>query len=180
MGDRQRIKTGIIGEILLDELAFLENKGSKNARKITNKTEQLHFEIWFDKHYIGRASSGNDDGTKRKGIEETIIKKLLYDSFFHLIHYSLTLKGFSFVNSDGANNHTNRLVIQQDNDTETLNIVAGFYYVSDNKYEVTVFTAMVVNDFKISDGQFALLIDNNGSTLKKMDNKKLVILASLF
>lgn len=180
MGDRQRIKKELKGEIILDELAFSENKGSKNARRITNKTEQLHFEIWFDKHYIDRASLGNDDGTKRKGIDETIIKKLIYDSFFHLIHYSLTLKGFSFVNFNGANNHTHRLVIQQDNDTETLNIAVGFYYVSDNKYEFTVFTAMVVDDFRISDGQFALLIDNNGSTLKKMENKKLVILASLF
>ncbi|TAH01285.1 MAG: hypothetical protein EAZ15_07595 [Sphingobacteriales bacterium] len=173
MGDRQRIKNELKGEIILDEFAFFENKGSKNARKITNKTEQLHFEIWFDKHYVNRT-------TERNGIDETIIKKLLYDSFFHLIHYSLTLKGFSFVNPNGANDHTHRLVIQQDNNTETLNIAVGFYYISDNKYEITVFTAMVVDNFRISDGQFALLIDNNGSTLKKMDNKKLVILASLF
>ena len=55
-----------------------------------------------------------------------------------------------------------------------LNVTVGFYHISDNKYEVTVFTAMVIDGFRISDGQYAVLIDGVESTLYKMENRKLI------
>lgn len=60
-----------------------------------------------------------------------------------------------------------------------LNVVIEYHHVSSNKYEVTVFTAMVIDNFRISDGQYAVLIDGNNSTLFKFDNKQLVPVDSI-
>lgn len=45
---RKRIQKELIGEIVVDELAFSENIGSKNARKVSHRAVQIHTEIWYD------------------------------------------------------------------------------------------------------------------------------------
>lgn len=103
MGNRPRIKKEIIGEVIVDQLSFYENKGSKNARKIVDKSEQMHIEIWYDKHYLSRLQFGEDDGTKRHGINEKIIEDLVACSIKHLICYCFKIKNFLFINF-GRNN----------------------------------------------------------------------------
>lgn len=170
---RKRIKKELIGEIVVDELAFSENIGSKNARKVSDRAVQIHTEIWYDKHYLNRVQFGGDDGLKRDGIEESTIQELVSHSISHLINYAVKIKGFSFVNTTNPKGHNVRIVLQRQTEFGLLNVVVGFYQQHTNRYEVTVFTAMVASDFRISDGQFALEIDNDSSNLLKMENRKL-------
>ncbi|RKR82787.1 hypothetical protein BDD43_2975 [Mucilaginibacter gracilis] len=171
---RKRITKELIGEIVVDELAFSENIGSKNARKIGEKSEQLHIEIWFDKHYLNRVQFGSDDGEKREGIDEETIKELVKHSISHLINYAFKVKNFAFVNSTNPASHSLRVVLQKDTADGLLNVAVGFYERKIGKYEVTVFTAMVTDTFRISDGQYVILIDGDESSLKKMDNRRLI------
>jgi hypothetical protein len=171
---RKRITKEIIGEIVVDESAFLENKGSKNARKITEKAVQIHIEIWYDKHYLNRVQFGGDDGQKREGIDEATIQNLVTHSKSHLINYSFKIKNFSFVNPTNPPGHNVRVVLQNDTNDGLLNVGIGFYQKTGNKYEVTVFIAMVTDSFRISDGQYVVLMDGDTSVLRKMDNKRLV------
>lgn len=174
MGKRRRITKELIGEIVIDELAYSQNKGSLNARKIVDKSEQVHIEIWYDKHYVGRAQLGDENG-KRVGIEEAKIQELVSKSIKHLIYYSFQVKNFIFVSQLKHNTHSLRVVIQQSTNDGTLNIVLGFCHIDANRYEVTVYTAMVVDDFRIGDGQYVVTLENNdGSSLSKMDNRRLV------
>ena len=176
MGDRPRIKAGqIIGEVVIDGYSYKENKGSKNARKIINKSEQIHVEVWYDKHYINRNQFGNDDGSEREGIDEYVIQKLVSDSLCHLIHYSFVVKSFAFINSSKQANYIKRVVLQKITESGVLNIVVGFYHITNNHYEVTVYTALITDDFRISDGQYVLCLEEGISELKKFDNKKLII-----
>lgn len=62
MGKRPRRKNELIGEIVIDEFAYSENIGSKKARKVIDKSEQVHVEVWYDKHYVNRVQFGDDNG----------------------------------------------------------------------------------------------------------------------
>ncbi len=158
---------------MVDELEFSESKGSKKARKIIEKTEQVHIEVWFDKHYINRIQFGDDDGNKREGIDTKIIEKLVTDSLTHLIHYSFKIKNFSFLNVNNQDLRTLRVVLQRETENGLLNVAVGFHHIENNKYEVTVYTAMVEDEFRISDGQYVVLINERNSSLFKMENRKL-------
>ncbi len=176
MSGRPRIKTReVIGEIIIDELAYGENKGSKNARKIIDKSEQIHIEIWYDKHYVNRNQFGNNDGSKREGIDEQVIQRLVSDSLCHLIHYSFVIKNFAFINSSKQANHIKRVLLQEPVYDSLVNVVVGFYHITNNRYEVTVYTALVIDDFRISDGQFVLCLEKGNSQLKKLENRKLIV-----
>lgn len=172
MGIRPRkiITKVLIGEIVVDELSFTNNIGSKNARKVVEKSELVHIELWYDKHYVNRAQFGDNDG-KRDGIEENTIQELVSNSLRHLIHFSFMVKNFSFVNSEIQNTRAIRLVLQKETNQGLLNVAVGFYHITKNKYEVTVFTAMVIDSFSLSDSQYTVLIDGDTSILSKMDNK---------
>lgn len=173
MGTRPRLKKKFIGEVVIDELEYRENKGSKKARKIIGKTEQVHIEIWFDKHYIDRVQFGDNDG-KREGIDTVIVESLVTGALGHLIHYAFKNNNFSFLNEVNQLGRTSRLVLQKETEIGLLNVAVGFYHIEDNRYEVTVFTAMVNNEFRISDGQYVVLINMGNSNLLKMDNKSLI------
>lgn len=121
-----------------------------------------------------RVQHGDNNGIKRHGINEEIIKELVCKSLKHLIYYSFKVKNFSFINFIKVDNRSVRVVIRKETTGEILNVVLEFHHVLDHKYEVTVFTAMVSDDFRLSDGQFAVLLDGNNSTLFKYDNKKLI------
>lgn len=177
MGKRKRITKELIGEVVIDELAYIQNKASKNARKIVERGRANAYEIWYDKHYLTRVHFGGDDGTKRDGISEDIIQDLVSKSIQHLIYYCFKVKNFTFVNFEEGGRST-RILLQKDTNPETLNVVVEFHHLSNNRYEVTVITALVVDDFRLSDGQYAILIDDESSTLFKFDNKILVQVAT--
>lgn len=169
---RKRIKHELIGEVVADTMAYVQNRGSNNARKIIDKYEQLHIEIWYDKHYLTRVQLGENDGNKREGISEDVVQALVTVSISHLIYYSLKIKNFSFINFT-VGIRAQRIVLRKYTEIGLLNVVVEFHHQEVNKYEVTVCTAMVTDDFRISDGQFVVLIDGDYSELSKLDNRKL-------
>lgn len=172
MGKRPRIKKQMIGEVVIDELAYVENKSSKNARKLLNKSEHIEIEIWCDKHYYSRAQLGDKKG-KREGIEENKIKNLITKSVQHLLYYSFRVKNFIFINFDLATRYI-RTVIQENMDHGMLNIVTEFHHLEHHKYQVTIITAMTNDDFNISLGQYVIEIIGNTSVLKKCEQNKLI------
>jgi hypothetical protein len=46
-----------------------------------------------------------------------------------------------------------------------LNVIVEYHYINKNKYEVTVRTAMCKDEFKISDGQYKIEIDDDGNSV---------------
>lgn len=175
MGVRQRIKKGeIAGEVIVDELAYTQNSGSKNARKIIDRSESVHIEVWYDKHFVLRSQFGSDDGTKRLGIDEGTIQALVSDSLCHLMHYSFTVSQFTFINSKNEQSRKLRIVLQRNTKLGLLNVAVEFHHIEKKKYEVTVITAMVTDEFKISDGQYVVLVNDDNSDLFKMTIRKLV------
>lgn len=117
---------------------------------------------------MNRVQFGGDDGIKRDGIDEATIQELVSHSISHLINYAVKIKGFSFVNTTNPKGHNVRIVLQRQTGSSLLNVVVGFYQQHTDRYEVTVFTALVADDFRISDGQFALEIDKDTSHLLKI------------
>jgi hypothetical protein len=58
---RKRIKYEPKGVAAIqDELEFIKNKCSDHARKIFVQIENIHVEIWFDKHYHDRHQHGDE------------------------------------------------------------------------------------------------------------------------
>lgn len=172
MSKRPRIEKKLIGEVIVDELAYTANKSSKNARKVFDKTEHIEIEIWCDKHYYSRANIGDTRG-KREGIEENVIKDLVVKSIPHLMYYLFKVVGFKFVNYDGGTRNI-RLVLQEIKKIGTLNVVVEFHHLEHNKYEVTVVTAMREDNFKISVGQNVLELEGDISHLRKNNGDTLV------
>jgi hypothetical protein len=137
MGKRPRKTNELIGEIIVDEIAYVQNKSSKNARKILDRSEHIEIEIWCDQHYYNRAQLGDENG-KREGIDEDSIKDLVIKSIQHLFYYSFKVKNFSFINfSIGSRNI--RTVLQESKGNGTLNVVAEFHHLEKNKYQATVY-----------------------------------------
>lgn len=172
MGKRPRIKNELIGEVIVDEIAYLQNKSSKSAKKILEKSEHIEIEIWCDKHYYRRVQLGDENG-KREGIEEHSIKDLVVKSIQHLFYYSFKVKNFAFINF-GETSRNVRIVLQELKEKSILNVVAEFHHLKKNKYQVTVITAMQKDDFAIGLGQYALEIDGDSSFLRKFDGRGLV------
>lgn len=171
---RKRLEPTILTPVATDPSAYTNNKGSKNARKIHTEIENIEIDVWFDKHYADRAQFGDENG-RREGIDNETVSKLLKQSLKHLIYYSLKVKNFIFINF-GGNPRAFRIVLKQNYlKGDPLNIVVEFHHMSFNKLEVTVNTAMCIEDFKMSDGQYCIDFDSNGnSQLVKKEQNKLV------
>ncbi|WP_133638407.1 hypothetical protein [Sphingobacterium paludis] len=170
MGKRPRISNQKVGEVIIDTEQYIANKGSKNARKILDKTLETHIEIWFDKHFWNRYQFGDDNGGERKGIEPLIIQGLIIESLTHILHYSFYVPGFSFLNKVGGRSCP-RLVLKKNTVDGILNVVIAFFYTDDHKYEITVYTAMCVDDFKVQDGQYIITLDGANSILEHFRRK---------
>ena len=172
MGGRPRIGKKLIGDVIIDEVTYIENKSSKRARKILNRSEHIEIEIWCGQHYYKRALIGDENG-KREGIEEEGIKELVVKSIPHLLYYLFKIPGFAFINF-GVRTRYIRLLIQEVKKDVTLNIVTEFHYVTHNKYEATVITAMQSDDFAISLGQNILEMNGDVSYLRQKNSNHIV------
>lgn len=156
--------------ILHDPLAYIANKASVQARKAAEHEELIHIEIWFDKHYYSRYQHGDESG-KRKGIDPYLVKEIVIQSISWLTTCSGRFKFFSFLNYEKEMN-SHRIVLQKNTEEGLLNIVTEFHLMELRRYEVTVKTAMVTDGFRLSDGQFALRLDDSGCVILKMENNK--------
>jgi hypothetical protein len=161
---------------IFDDKAYIANSATENAKKIHVFDETLNIEIWIDKHYQNRVYHGSDDGTKREGIEYKNIEPLLIKSFKHLLYYSLKHKNFVFINHPPNKVGNIRLVLKElvENDL-FLNATVEYHFVDLKTIEVTIVTAMLVEDFYMSEGQFGIEFAGNCSTLIQCKMKKIGI-----
>lgn len=170
---RQRIpykKPEFAVPLIVDEIAFVKNKCSEKARKITTIRENLKLHIWFDKHYQDRHQFGEDNGDKREGIEPQVVEDLIVRSIKHLFFYSSTLMNFKFINLDS--NNAIRINLRDTTHPVPLNVVIEVHYHELNEFEITVKTALCVSDFWKKQGRHTLEIDQETSILYRCDNGK--------
>lgn len=155
-------------QLVVDELAFMKNKSSNKARKIRTIKEVLNLHVWFDKHYHNRQQFGEDDGVKRDGIEPQIVEDLIIRSIKHLFYYSSTLLTFRFINLDEINSiRVNLRDIAYD---VPLNVVTEVHFLDVNEFEITVITAMCIEDFWKKQGRHVLELQGDNSVLYRTDN----------
>jgi len=85
-----------------------------------------------------------------------------------MILYSNLVKGFSFLNRNLQHHERPlRIVLQEQTGPGLLNVVIEAHYLDIGKYEITVKTAMCKDDYYLSDNQYAIELDGDGSILKK-------------
>lgn len=161
---------------IFDDKAYIANSATENAKKIHIFDEILNIEIWIDKHYQNRVYHGSDDGTKREGIEYKNIEPLLIKSFKHLLYYSLKHKNFVFINHPPNKVGNIRIVLKELVDNNLfLNATVEYHFVDLKTIEVTIVTAMLIEDFFMSEGQFGIEFAGNCSTLIQCKLKKIGI-----
>ncbi|WP_396179885.1 hypothetical protein [Flavobacterium sp.] len=164
------------GEVIVDADSWHENCSSNNVRHHTTFAETFQIEFWYDKHYWDRLHQGDDDG-ERVGIEFEFVEPLVIKSYKYLLYYSLKHKDLLFVNHPPPKerNRTLRVVLRQAfNDKATLNVVVEYHFISLNKVEATIVTAMSKDDFYLGDNQYAIEFDGDDSTLYRYVNFKVV------
>lgn len=161
-------------EVIIDVDAWLENCASKKVRHHTTFAENFQIEFWYDKHYWDRLHQGDDDGD-RVGIEFKNVEPLVVKSFKHLMYYSLKHKELLFVNHPPPRTRNIRVVLRQTfTDKTILNIAVEYHFVSLNKFEVTIVTAMSIEGFQLGDNQYAIEFNETESTLYRLVNKQVV------
>jgi hypothetical protein len=161
-------------EVIIDVDAWLENCTSKKVRHHTTFAENFQIEFWYDKHYWDRLHLGDDDGD-RVGIEFEYVEPLVIKSFKHLMYYSLKHRDLLFVNHPPPRTRNIRIVLRQTyTDKITLNIAVEYHFVSLNKFEVTIVTAMSIEDFQLGDNQYAIEFNEEESILYRLVNKQVV------
>lgn len=166
----------VFKETPFDDKAYVANSATENAKKIHVFDETLNIEIWIDKHYQDRVYHGSDDGTKRDGIEYKNIEPLLIKSFKHLLYYSLKHKNFVFINHPPNRVGNIRIVLKELVENNLfLNAAVEYHFVDLKTIEVTIVTAMLIEDFKMSEGQFGIEFAGNCSTLIQSTHKKIGI-----
>jgi len=167
------------GTIIDDPLEFKQNKCSVKAKKIFTEKENITIELWFDKHYHDRNQHGDDLG-KRDGIDNDSVTNLVKRSFRHMVLYSTLVKGFAFLNRNHQpHERPLRIVLQEETDYGLLNVVIEVHFLDLCLFEITVKTAMCKDDYQLSDNQFAIQLDGEGSILKKCDLKRVTEICSI-
>lgn len=159
------------GAFMVDPLAYVPNRSSEQAKKIQLHEEKIFVQLWYDKHYCTRFQHGDESG-KRVGIDPVMIKETVIQSISWLITCSGMYKFFRFLNHVKEGDHFHRIVLQKETNDGLLNIVTEFHWIPALHYEVTVKTAMVTETFRLSDGRFALRVNDSGCVILKMENNK--------
>lgn len=154
-----------------DELAFIKNRSSDFAKRIKSLDSHFIFDVWIDKHYELRRQFGDAAGF-REGIDIDKVQALVNKSIKHLVGYATILKTFTFVNHNLGNGRATRVVLQERTENGMLNVVIEGHFIKMDMCEITVITAMCSDEFRLSDGQFALEIFGNASILKRLEKGK--------
>lgn len=178
---RTRIKRVIKDtENATNSIEFKPNCASQNAQCI-HKYDELKVELWCDKHYHIRRTYGDDNG-KREGIEVVGVQGLIIESFKYLLDIYLRGIPFSFINYFDPKNTKkpfNRIVLKTPINDTILNVVAEIHYLETSKFEITVITAMAIDDFKVGDGQYTLMINKDNVVLKRKVRKEMNLIFKL-
>lgn len=165
-----------------DPDAYTKNRASENAKIAIEVSEHIDVKIYFDKHYEQRVQHGEDDGQQRNGIDKDIVKLLVMKCISHMIFYASNIKSFHFLNkiAEGSLDRATRVLCQQYIGNELLNVVIEAHFNSITEYEITVVTALCVDKFRMSEGQYAIEIFEDGSsTLKNYYRRNLSVVCSI-
>lgn len=150
---------------IVDELEFVANKSSPNARKIAEKIINTNIDFWIDKHYHIRMQHGDEEG-KREGIEQDRVLEIVKESLKHLMVYSATVKNFTFLNYNTPKGSRNvRVVCQKYFDENKTNVVIEGHLIGLNVFEITILTAIQKNEYQPSDGQYTLELLGSGNSI---------------
>ncbi len=163
---------------IVDTLEFTSNLCSAKARSIAVFPHKIEIELWFDKHYHDRDQHGDENG-KREDIDPKSVEDLVRASITHLMFYSSLIKGFNFLNPTPSVGAPNRVILKRESADSMLNVVIQAHYAEINKFQITVKTAMCVDDFRVGNGQYTVEIFEGGSVLRKKDNNKFINIASI-
>ena len=167
---RKRPRISIEKHVEKDE--FSQNCASHNA-KFVYKYKDFEIEIWIDKHYQDRVDYGDDIG-KRHGIDENIVIKLIVESFKYIFHFYSRHRTINFINFFEKGKVTDyRIVLKKYIDEQPLNVAIEIHFLDYSKYEVTIKTAMVIDDFRLSDGQYSISVTNDKVLLNRFVNKEI-------
>lgn len=172
MENRPRIKKN--AEATPDlKSGFQSNCASENA-KLLHKYSEFEVKLWIDKHYQNRLVHGDVDG-KREGINKEAVQKLIIKAFRYLLDIYLRFPRFKSINfyEQGKTLSKERIVLKNVHENGTLNVVVEIHFLDTSKYEVTVITAMEIDNFNIADGQYVISIVQNRVLLKRNINKNL-------
>lgn len=169
-------KMSIVPASMPGHLEFVENRCSKQVKKIVELNHNIIVELWFNKHYYERYYVGDERG-KRVGIDPVAVESLVTRSVEHLFLYSSTVSGFNFSNKS-KEKPTTRIILQEAIGESTLNVVIEVHTLSKKRFELTVITAMVIDEFKMIAGQYCIKVQHDHSVLKKLDNSKVLEICS--
>lgn len=155
-----------------DPLEWVANKSSPKVRSAANVQETIAIDLAYDKHYLDREQHGDELG-QREGISQAVVQDLVLRSIKHLLFYSGYVANFKFLNRVELGGPVIRTLCKESTPNGMLNVAIEAHYIGLNRYEITVKTAMCVDDFRLSDGQYAIELHGDGSTLSRMVKKKL-------
>lgn len=170
---RKRIIKNIDLEII-DIEAYRDNICSLNAKFITKYDFTFKTSLFKDKHYNLRKDFGEDDGTPRNGIDEEIVCRLIEKTLLHVLHYSLRYG--SIVNYPPFSPKTSSRIVLQDKTTDEkdfLNIAVEYHYENINSFEVTIWTAMSIENFRYRDPQYIVELHLEKTVLKQKERGKI-------
>jgi hypothetical protein len=159
---------------IADSEEFVQNKCSKNARKIHNHDLNTNVDFWIDKHYHIRNQIGDENG-KREGIEPDKILPLVKESIPHIMLYCSFIKNFVFLNHDNMPNpgRRTRVVCRKEFDGKWSNVAIEGHVLSLNEIEITIVTAIQADEFQTSDNQYTIELNGiGGSDLYYCSNGK--------
>lgn len=157
---------------------YKSNICSKNATIICHVNHTINSSVWSDKHYIKRLEDGDENGI-REGIEIYDVRLLVEETFNHIVCYGL--KYDKIVNFPPfVFNKSSRIVLKRFLDGgEVLNVAVEYHFFDVNTYEITIWTAMKVNDFFIRDGQYVVELHHDKTKLLRSVSKKLNLVMEL-
>lgn len=161
---------------VVDPDAWDVNGCSANVRYHTSFTETLVIEFWYDKHYWNRLHLGDREG-ERLGIDFEFVEPLVVKGYKYVSYYASKHKDFMFLNYPPKKTRALRVVLRQTFDKkDTLNIVVEYHFVSLDKIEVTIVTAMSTENFQLGDNQYAIEFKEDESVLYRLVNKKVIVI----
>lgn len=101
------------------------------------------------------------------------MQNLIIKAFKYLLDIYLRFPRFKFINfyEQGGKPTKERIVLKNHHESGILNVVIEIHFLDTSKYEVTVITAMEVDNFKIADGQYVISLVENRVLLKRNVNK---------
>ena len=167
---KRLIKKNIGNPPIVDQLEYFKNKSSDKVRMVSEFSHLIEIVLCFDQHYYERLQYGDNDGF-RNGIDKESIEKLVTKPIKLLFLFSANVNGFSFLNHNPLSFRAVRIILKTPRNGTMLNVAIETHHLEINKYEITVKTAMCVDDFKLSDGQYSIEVGDGYSNLYKFVKK---------